>query len=255
MIFIHNPYDECNRVTRVPEEYYARNLKQHTDLLVYIPYFVSEEEGPDDLQCQLPGVLYADRVVVQPGTVYDKFCRVYSDVLRQRGWEGKFLPAQKKFLPLGSPKVDKVLNTRVEIEDLPESWRKVILRPDGSRKKIMFYNISITPLLYKREQMLKKMDCVFRFFKERREDYVLLWRPHPLLIKTIHSMIPWLRDAYMERVQRFKEEGWGIYDETPGPNLAMALSDGYYGDENSSLLTIYRETGKPILIQNVSCLD
>lgn len=82
----------------------------------------------------------------------------------------------------------------------------------------------------------------------------MLWRPHPLLTKTIESMVPWLRDAYMQRVRQFQEEGWGIYDETPDPNLAMVLSDGYYGDM-SSLVTTYRETGKPILLQDAYILD
>lgn len=46
VIFFHNPYDESNTVTRVPAEYYTRNIKKYTDLLVYIPYFISEEGGP-----------------------------------------------------------------------------------------------------------------------------------------------------------------------------------------------------------------
>lgn len=254
MIFIHNPYDECNLVTRIPEQYYARNIKKYTDMLVYIPYFVSEEGGPADDQCKLPGVLYSDRVVVQPGTVYEKYCRVYTNMLKQNGWEKFCVPAARKFLPLGSPKVDKVLNTKVEIEELPESWRKVILKPDGSRKKIILYNLSISPLLQNKEQVIKKMDSVFRFFKEKRDECVMLWRPHPLLMGTINSMVPWLRDAYLKKVRQFKEEGWGIFDETPDPNLGMALSDGYYGDE-SSLLTVYRETGKPILLQDAYVLD
>ena len=123
-------------------------------------------------------------------------------------------------------------------------------QPDGSRKKIILYNLSISPLLENREQTLKKLDHVFQFFRERQEELVLLWRPHPLLIKTIESMVPWLRDAYMQRVRQFQEESWGIYDETQDPNLAMVLSDAYYGD-SSSLVTTYRKTGKPILIQNV----
>ena len=83
---------------------------------------------------------------------------------------------------------------------------------------------------------------------------MLLLRPHPLLIKTIATMVPWLRDKYMELIRQFREEGWGLYDETPDPNLAMAVSDGYYGDK-SSLVTTYRETGKPILLQDVYILD
>lgn len=254
VIFFHNPYDEFNRVTRIPEKYYSRNLKKNTEMLVYIPYFVSEEDGPGDYQCCLSGVLFADRVVVQPGRIYEKYCRIYTNTLKQNGWEGKLVPAEQKFLPLGSPKFDKVLNTKCGLEDLPEQWRKVILKPDGSRKKIILYNLSVSPLLENREQTFKKLDHVFQFFKENQKELVLLWRPHPLLIDTINSMVPWLRDAYMQRVEKFKKEGWGIYDETPDPNLAMALSDGYYGDK-SSLVTTFRETGKPILLQDVYILD
>lgn len=254
VIFFHNPYDENNRVTRIPEQYYSRNLKKYTDMLVYIPYFVSEEGGPAEYQCYTTGVLFADRVVVQKGSIYEKYCRVYTNVLKQNGLEGKLVPAEQKFLPLGSPKFDKVLNMKCELEDLPEKWQKVILKPDGSRKKIILYNLSISPLLENREQTLKKIDNVFQFFKGKQDELVLLWRPHPLLIKTIESMVPWLRDAYMQRVQQFQEEGWGIYDETPDPNLAMVLSDGYYGDM-SSLVTTYKETGKPILLQDVYILD
>lgn len=254
VIFFHNPYDEYNRVTRVPEQYYSRKLKQCTDMLVYISYFISEEGGPAEHQCYTSGILFADRVIVQPGSVYEKYCRVYTNVVKQNGLEEKLIPAEQKFLPLGSPKIDKILNMKYELEDLPESWQKIILRPDGSRKKIILYNLSISPLLENREQTLKKLDNIFHFFKEKQDELVLLWRPHPLLLKTIESMVPWLRDSYLQRVQQFQEEGWGIYDETPDPNLAMALSDGYYGDK-SSLVTAYRETGKPILLQDVYILD
>ncbi len=163
------------------------------------------------------------------------------------------VPAEQKFLPLGSPKFDKLLGTTCSVGDLPEGWRKVIMKPDGSRKKIILYNLSIAPFLENREQVLKKMDSVFRFFRENQEELALLWRPHPLLLNTLDSMVPWLKTEYLKRVRQFKEEGWGIYDETPDPNLAMALSDGYYGDQ-SSLVTSYRETGKPVLLQDVYIL-
>lgn len=253
IIFFHNPYDETNLVTRVPEQYYARNLKKSTDMLVYIPYFVSEEEGPAEHQCFTPGVLFADRVVVQQGSIYERYCRIYTDILRRNHLENTFVSAEEKFLPLGSPKFDKIWNTPCKIENLPENWRKVILRADGSRKKIIFYNLSIGAFLQNSEQMLKKIDNVLAFFKDRQNDIVLLWRPHPLLVDTVNSMTPLLHDAYMQRIQNFKEEGWGIYDETPDYNLAMGLSDGYYGD-HSSLLTIYRETGKPIMLQDAEIL-
>lgn len=250
VIFFHNPYDDFNTVTRVPEEYYSSHLKQCTNMLVYIPYLISEEWGPAEHQCYTPGVLFADRVIVQLNYIYEKYCRIYTEVLKENGWTGKLVDAKKKFLPLGSPKVDKIWNVNSKLENLPKEWQKCIQKPDGSRKKIVLYNLSITTLLASGEQELRKVESVFLIFKERQEEFVLLLRPHPLLLTTINAMRPQLRDAYLNLIQRFKEDGWGIFDETPDPNLAMAISDAYYGD-TSSLVTVYRETGKPLLHQNV----
>ncbi|MCI8299981.1 MAG: hypothetical protein HFI69_06485 [Lachnospiraceae bacterium] len=250
VIFFHNPYDGCNKVTRVPEQFFSSRLKKCTERLVYIPYFVSEGNGPSDHQCYMPGVLFADQVIVQPGSVYEKYCRVYTRTLKENGWEGALKIAEEKFLPLGSPKFDKLLHTDCETGKLPERWRKVILKADGSRKKIILYNLTMNVLLVNDEQELIKVGKVFEVFKAMREEAVLLWRPHPLLLSTINSVRPQLRDAYLKLVQQFKEEGYGIFDETPDPNLAMALSDAYYGDW-SSLLVTYRVTGKPVRVQDV----
>ena len=40
MIVIQNPYDEYNLTTSVHPFFYARNLRQYTDRLVYIPWFM-----------------------------------------------------------------------------------------------------------------------------------------------------------------------------------------------------------------------
>lgn len=254
VVFIHNPYDGCNAVTRVPEQFYASQLKKHSGQLVYIPYFVSENGGPSDHFCYMPGVLFADKVVVQPGNIYEKYCRIYTEALKKNGWEGILAPAEKKFLPLNSPKFDKILNTSCEKKDLPEHWKKVIWKADGSRKKIILYDLTVNNLLNNNEQVFIKAEQVFKLYSEKQDEAVLLWRPHPLLLSTINSMRPQFREAYMLLVQRIQSEGWGIYDDTPDPNLAMALSDAYYGD-CSSLLTAFRLTGKPMKIQDVRLAD
>ena len=50
LIFIHNPYDECNYVTSVHPYFYSKNLKRFTEKLVYIPYFILSEIDPDNQQ-------------------------------------------------------------------------------------------------------------------------------------------------------------------------------------------------------------
>ena len=86
--------------------------------------------------------------------------------------------------------------------------------------------------------MLEKMQSVFAYFKEVQEDITLLWRPHPLIPNTIKSMRPVLWDKYKKIVERYRQENWGIYDDSSDMDRAIALSDGYYGDY-SSIVHLY----------------
>lgn len=254
MIFIHNPYDEFNLVTSVHPFFYAKNLKKFTEKLVYIPYFILREISPDDVTavksmehfCTVPGVFYADKVVVQS----EDMRTIYINVLTETFGEDTRRTWETKIFGLGSPKLDKVLDTRKEGMDIPEDWFKVIMRPDGSYKKIVFYNTSINALLKNEERMLAKMQDVFRIFKENRDDVALLWRPHPLIKSTIESMRPKLKETYEQIVRQYLEEGWGIYDDTADLNRAIALCDAYYGD-GSSVVQLCQKAGKPVMIQDV----
>lgn len=126
----------------------------------------------------------------------------------------------------------------------------IIQKPDGSRKKIIFYNTSIGSLLESKEKMLEKMKRVFLAFRENQKEIALLWRPHPLIPATIQSMLPQLWTEYEQMVAKYREEGWGIYDDSADMDRAVALSDAYYGDA-SSVARIYKVTGKPVMLQNV----
>jgi hypothetical protein len=65
IIFIHNPYDGYNIVTSVDPDFYSERLRNLTDCLVYVPYFVGS--GTDVLEhfCTVPGCLFAHKVIVQ----------------------------------------------------------------------------------------------------------------------------------------------------------------------------------------------
>lgn len=67
---------------------------------------------------------------------------------------------------------------------------------------------------------------------------------------TIESMRPQLWEAYKEIRDRYVEEGWGIYDDSADVDRAVVISDAYYGDQ-SSVVQLYRETGKMSMIQDV----
>ena len=149
--------------------------------------------------------------------------------------------------------MDKVLGTQKEDVDVPEEWLKVIRKDDGSWKKIIFYNTSVSALLEHGEKMLEKMRDVFQVFWENRDEVALLWRPHPLIKATIESMRPQLWGEYEKIVEENKGAGWGIYDDTADLDRAIALCDGYYGD-HSSVVRLCQEAGKLVMIQDVEIL-
>lgn len=265
VIYIHNPYDDWNLVTSVHPRYYSANLKKNTEKLVYIPYFVLDEIEPNDQTridgmkhfCFLPGIINADNVIVQSEKMKQIYVNEYMKAAKSHGFLGEHIDRKKmeeKFLGLGSPKFDKVLNTKKEELEIPAEWLKIIQKPDGSWKKIIFYNTSIAALLENNEKMLEKMKYVFRVFKENQDEIALLWRPHPLIKSTVSSMKPQLWLEYEKIVNQYCREGWGIYDDSADMDRAVVLSDAYYGDA-SSVVYLYQQTGKPVMIQNMNILE
>lgn len=257
IIYIHNPYDEHNYVTSVAPQYYSYKLKEYTEQLVYVPYCVYEEPDSPDSKKTIEfcsryvssGILNADKVILQS----ENFRRaVINAMLTYQGMNRDFW--EEKIVALGSPKYDKVMNEDINKLCIPDSWEKLIKRPDGSRNQVVFYNTSLNALLQYDEQMNRKIRSVLQFFYENREKCTLLWRPHPLVKATIESIRPKLWAEYSEIVETYKKEGWGIYDDTPDFHAAFAMSDAYYGDF-SSLLLLYQATGKPVLWQNADIVD
>lgn len=257
IIFIHNPYDEWNYVTSVHPFFYSGNLKKYTNNLVYIPYFILKDIEPEDHDtvkamehfCTVPAVIHANKIVVQS----EKMRQIYINVLCKTMGKDTRKVWEEKILGIGSPKVDKVLNTKKEDLLIPDKWLSIIKKPDGGYKKIVLYNTSVSALLRNENKMIQKIQSVFEIFKENQGEAALLWRPHPLIQATISSMRPQLWEAYREIRDRYIAEGWGIYDDSADMDRAVALSDAYYGDQ-SSVVQLYKAVGKPVMIQSMETI-
>lgn len=259
-VVIHNPYDDCNYVTSVHPQFYAANLKKYTKLLIYIPYFVLGDIAIDDENaveqvkhfCFMPGVIEADRVILESEAVRQIYIDEYRKKARQYGLSPEHTDKKAlegKFLGLGSPKFDKVVREQKTETAIPQAWMKYIQKPDGGRKKIVLYNNSIAALLQRGEDMLEKMAEILQTFQEFQEEIALWWRPHPLIESTVKSMRPLLWEKYRKIVEKYRAEDWGIYDDTSELDRAIMAADAYYGDW-SSLVHLFRQTGKPIMIAN-----
>ena len=226
--YVHNPYDDCNLVTRVEPQFYSGELKRHVGKLVYVPYyvtggFISEEH------LALPVYKNMDYMVVQ--SEYAKsFCSgmYYYD----------------KILPFGSPKLDRVIRLCREAVALPEQWKPLL-----NGKKILMLNTSIGCFLQEGSTYLQKIKNLCDVINSQSQ-LALIWRPHPLLEATIKSMRPQLLSEYNNLRRYFTENHIGVLDETADISRAVAISDGYIGEESSSVVNLFGAVGKPIFILN-----
>ena len=227
-IFIHNAYDEYNRVTRIDPEYFSIELKKYTKNLVYIPYYLTGGMVSEAHKI-LSAYRYVDYIVVQ-------------SELFKSGFKGTVF--YDKVLALGSPKLDRVIRLCQEEKQMPEAWKEVI----GERKCVML-NTSLSYFLRFGKYYLRRIRLCFEWLKENPIVGVI-WRPHPLLESTIRSMHPELLTMYQELVEYFLESGIGVLDQTPDIEKTIALVDGYIGDNMTSVTNLFGAAGKPMFILN-----
>ena len=154
-VYIHTPYDYANRVTTVDPRFYSAELKKHTECLVYIPYYATSG-GMAEGQARCPAYYNADYIVIQS----EKYRRYFDPAL-----------PEGKFLPLGSPKFDRVIRMCASPPQPPAGWGE-----KAAGRRVYFYNTSLQGMLGNTEAFLKKMEYVFGVFRGRG-DACLLWRP------------------------------------------------------------------------------
>ncbi len=242
MIYIHNPYDECNYVTSVHPAFYASRLHAWTDRLIYIPYFIHQNDTVKEMYCTLPGVFYADVVVLQSEKVRDQYIECYQRLL------GVKENLSQKFVALGSPKLDHPGRPENK-EELPEEWKQLLWQ-DGKKRKVIFLNTHLNMLMAPYcSAFFEKLRAIFEVFRHNRS-VVLLWRPHPLSEATAKSMNPEALDGYREIVREYRAEKLGIYDDTNDLHRAVELSDAYYGCR-SSVIELFKAAGKPVMIMKL----
>ncbi|HAN43953.1 MAG TPA: hypothetical protein DCP97_01040 [Ruminococcaceae bacterium] len=232
VIYIHNPFDGGNIVTSVDPKYYSSELKRHTDMLVYVPYYFTCDLFPES-HISLPSYRYVNKIAVQSQRVKKQLA--------------KFIP-EHKLLAIGSPKADRMIYCEKN-KVVPSDWAEQI-----KDKKVVMYNISLNGLLHYDVQCIKKMRYVFNCFKNN-SGAVVLWRPHPLIKSTLKSMKPNLYSQYLQLEEDFVSQKMGILDTTPDINMSIAICDAYVGEESSSVVQLFGITGKPVFLTNMNISD
>ncbi|GLB24125.1 hypothetical protein LXJ15735_03660 [Lacrimispora xylanolytica] len=226
LAYIHNPYDNLNMVTRVDPRFYSQEVKKYAKNLVYVPYYVTSGFIAQE-HLSLSVYQHMDYMVVQSD--YAKsFCEdmFYYD----------------RILPLGSPKFDSVIKLCQKGVTIPEPWKPLL---DG--KKILMLNTSIGCFLRDGIVYLEKIRSLCNTIIKQKQ-VAVIWRPHPLLEATIKSMRPQLLSEYNHLKEYFLDKKIGVLDDTSDISRAIAISDGYIGEEESSVVNLFGAAGKPIFI-------
>lgn len=240
MIFIHNPYDDTNNVTRVPEQYYSYNLKKYTEQLIYSPYGMMGYYNPNEgaFMCCTNAVMVADKVLVQS----ERVKQIYIDHGVSRS----------KLLALGSPKVDAVVEGLKQPPVYPKGWEE---RLKG--RKVFLLNTHLSYFIRGHVYALEnpgKSDYAKWFHEQifeqllNREGCALIWRPHPLMKTTLESRNLYDSLKFVEELERkIAESDNAVLDMHGEYDISFRLSDALV-TTYSSMIPEYMISGKPIYI-------
>lgn len=236
MIFIHNPYDDANNLTRVPEKYFSSNLKKHTSCLVYSPYFTygANNPGRTDFQYAVPGARNADYIIVQSEKVKEIF--------------HSYGHPKSKLLAVGSPKIDAIVAKMKEPVKVPDEWKDKL-----QGRKVFLLNTHLSYFPRSSTNTTKSGDYAVRYHDEilqailNRPGRALIWRPHPLLENMLKERFPKCYTYVKEMIGLMEESDNCIIDRTGDYTVAFRLSDAMISTY-SSLINEYMVTGKPVMI-------
>lgn len=220
VIIIQNPYDAWHPAVSVPELFYAENIRQYTDKLIYVPPFAVNEFTKDNAReyanmqyyVTMPGAVYADTVIVQS----ENMKQMYVEKLTEFAGEDTREHWQEKIKPFGLPIMDK----NREVFEGAEKSKAVedVMVSNVKAKRKLLYGISSSVMLERPEETKRKLESNFKLF-----------------------------DAYSDEIEV-------VMTHFPKGNLKSAEGfDAYYGDPMPVMME-FVQARKPVMIQNIKII-
>lgn len=249
IIVIQNPYDGYNGGGTIHPKYYSKNLAVHTDKLVYMPYFVTEEINPMDMRAYIsmdayvtmPGVVYADEVMLQSEANKELYIKKLTEFFGEESkkeWEDKINGRGALYIE----KKDPVL----KYNRMPSEWKNMALKDNGSYRKIILYFISTNGVLEHKRKMFEKIGRSMDVFTEYQSDVMPL-----LAFEGNMEDILELEDAmflmdYKIILRKYEKN-------IVRPDMlkrAVDACDAFYGEAGAEA-QMCRNQGKPVMIEDV----
>ena len=250
-IIIQNPYDGYNIAASVDSRYYVMKLLMHTDKLIYVPYFVTEEIDEHDMRADvamnsyviMPGVVYADEVMLQSDNIRNLYIRKLTSFFGEDSrelWEKQLNSHGAKYLV-------KDNNNPLRYNRMPEKWRKLSLRNDGSYKKIILYYISTNSVLEHNEGIFEKIKRTMDVFDQYKDDVLCLIAFEGNMKDVLEKENSEFLTDYQCAVRKYSQYLVGNTELKE----AVKACDAFYGEAGAEA-QMCRNAGKPVMIENVN---
>jgi len=219
-------------------------------MLVYVPYFIMSD---DAISGGTLTVKEAKSPMMQNFPFFPGAAESHFSILQSKNCEKKTHtmiksvsdePASyvRKFVGLGSPKIEKVLLTKKEDFYMPPHWLDKI-----GNKKVILFSTAFIGKRYGAAYFSKLAQIISFIFS--CEDVVFWWRPHPLTREAIATTNEQFLATYDKTVALAKASPTVIFDDTHDMHRAITWSDACYGGGGSMPL-IYSFTGRPTMRLN-----
>lgn len=225
IMYIHNPYDQYNKVTMVEPRFFSTELKKGGGILVYVPYYISGYCSKYEYMlnaCGNIGAVHSDFIIMQ--------CENLKEAYAYCGFP------EKRLLVLGSPKIDAIHKIKYKEYGTVDKWKSAI-----ENRKVILLNTSISTCLQNHEWLDNIREFVEPVLQDDR--LALIWRPHPLLLDAIQTLVK-EEKQYGTLLDRITNASNAIIDDSETAEAAIQVSDAMISDY-SSLVMQYSFTGKP----------
>ncbi len=131
---------------------------------------------------------------------------------------------------------------------LPE-WKAQLEKANEKNRKIIFFSYECYDMKTQGEQALNRLESVLDRLSKMRKRIVVWWRPQKNMESRLTDVSQELAHRYHVILEKYKEEGWGICDETDRAGRAAAWCDAYYGNM-SGAVQLFQRAGKTIMLMN-----
>ncbi|MBR1865618.1 MAG: LicD family protein [Lachnospiraceae bacterium] len=235
-IYIQNPYDGENPCLTIPPQYYAGNLRNYTDKLIYIPPFEVDEFGEKDHNdlynmkhyVTAPGVIYADKVIVQSENMQQRYVEKLTEFAGEATralWEDKIKPLE---LPV-------------------RAYREH--GTDDTAKKKMLYCIGLNELSEYKTEVVKCIRERLELFKENGDSIHVTVGFYPADMSEWRRTDSRLTEEIIELLHTYEDKSWYRRCELQKTGFVSVVADhdAYYGSP-SPLVLLFTHEKKPVML-------